>query len=47
MEETNSVIGFGAGAMTKYIYFDQNRIERICNKKDIKLYCADMQILDC
>lgn len=43
MEETNSVIGFGAGAMTKIIDFEQNKIERFCNKKDIPMYCSDVQ----
>lgn len=43
MEETNTIIGIGAGAMSKFVFIEENRIERVCNKKDIKLYINDCQ----
>ena len=45
MEETNTVIGIGAGAMSKFVFNDINRIERTRNKKNIELYIKD--ILSC
>lgn len=38
MEETTSIIGIGAGAMSKTVYIDNNRIERTYNAKDINYY---------
>lgn len=37
MEETNTIFGAGAGAMTKKL-FGNNRIERECNPKEINTY---------
>ena len=38
MEEKQSIIAFGADAVTKVIFHDENRIERQHNIKDLKLY---------
>lgn len=38
MEETHNIIGCGAGAMSKYITKDKNKIERHINPKDINYY---------
>lgn len=38
MEEKQSIIAFGADAVTKVIFPDENRIERQHNIKDLKLY---------
>lgn len=38
MDEMLSVMACGAGAISKEIYYSQNRIERLANIKDIKLY---------
>jgi len=38
MEETETIIAFGAGAVTKYVYPMENRIERIANVKDVLEY---------
>lgn len=38
MEEKQSIIALGAGASTKLVYHDQNRIERIENVKSVKDY---------
>jgi oxygen-independent coproporphyrinogen-3 oxidase len=42
MEETNTVLGLGAGAMTKFVFNKENRIERVRNKKNIELYMTDI-----
>lgn len=36
--ENISIAGFGPGAITKLVFIDENRIERISNVKDIKEY---------
>ncbi len=38
MEETTSVLSAGAGAMSKYVYHDNGRIERYCNPKGFEEY---------
>ena len=38
MEETETIIAFGAGAITKYVYPEENRIERRANAKDVLEY---------
>lgn len=38
IEERETIAGFGADAVTKTVFTDENRIERIANKKDIKEY---------
>jgi oxygen-independent coproporphyrinogen-3 oxidase len=38
MEETETVIALGAGAITKYVYPLENRIERSANIKDVVGY---------
>ena len=40
MEETFSVLAFGAGAISKRIFASENRIERACNVKDLAAYCS-------
>ena len=38
MEEKQTIIAFGAGAVTKVIYPDENRIERAFNVKSLEEY---------
>jgi len=38
MEDTHSIMGFGAGAMSKRVNSKENRIERLNNPKDINYY---------
>ena len=38
MEETTSVLSAGAGAMSKFVYHDNGRIERNCNPKGFEEY---------
>lgn len=38
IEEKETIIGCGADSVTKLVYLDENRIERIANKKDIAEY---------
>lgn len=38
IEEKQTIIGFGADAVTKAVFPDSNRIERFANKKDLKVY---------
>ncbi len=38
MEERQDIIALGAGASSKYIMYDQNRIERVENVKDVNEY---------
>jgi len=46
MEETTSILAHGAGAMTKRVYFGQNRVERIPNPKDVPTYGEKLDLLD-
>lgn len=43
MEENQTIVAFGADAVTKVIFFEENRIERQHNIKEYKLY---MQSID-
>lgn len=45
MEETHSIIACGAGGISKRIYYDENRIERLANPKGIDVYLAREEIL--
>jgi oxygen-independent coproporphyrinogen-3 oxidase len=38
MEELCDVLAFGAGAISKRIFFDEARIERAANIKDLRMY---------
>ena len=38
MEETNSIIACGAGAISKRVFYDDNRIERLANPKFLTDY---------
>ena len=38
MEERQSNIAFGAGSITKFVYTDENRIERVENVKNLEQY---------
>lgn len=40
MEETNTILSAGAGAMSKFVYPQQNRIERFPNPKGLHDYLA-------
>lgn len=42
IEERETIAGFGADAVTKTVFVDENRIERIANKKDIKEYISSI-----
>jgi oxygen-independent coproporphyrinogen-3 oxidase len=44
IEERETIIGFGADAVTKLVFMDENRIERLANKKDIKEYINTIDI---
>ncbi|KDR96096.1 oxygen-independent coproporphyrinogen-3 oxidase [Peptoclostridium litorale DSM 5388] len=38
MEETQTILAAGAGAISKFVYHDENRIERVPNVKNIEHY---------
>ena len=38
MEERQSNIALGAGSITKFVYVDENRIERVENVKNLEQY---------
>ncbi|SCZ07192.1 coproporphyrinogen dehydrogenase HemZ [Alkaliphilus peptidifermentans] len=38
MEEKQTIIALGAGAVTKVVFNDENRLERVPNVKDLQLY---------
>lgn len=38
MEEKQTIIAFGAGAISKFVFPDENRIERVFNVKDVDTY---------
>jgi len=38
MEEVCSIIGFGAGAVSKHVFYGQNLLHRCFNIKDIRMY---------
>ncbi|MFI3229886.1 MAG: coproporphyrinogen dehydrogenase HemZ [Bacillota bacterium] len=40
MEETNTILSAGAGAMSKYVFPSENRLERACNPKGFNEYIA-------
>ncbi len=46
MEETTSILAHGANAMTKRVFYGQNRVERIPNPKDVPTYGAKLDLLD-
>ena len=46
MEETTSILAHGAGAMTKRVFDNENRVERIPNPKDVLTYGAKLDALD-
>ena len=46
MEETTSILAHGAHAMTKRVFYGQNRVERIPNPKDVETYGNKLPILD-
>lgn len=46
MEETVSILAHGAHAMSKRVFFGQNRVERIPNPKDVPTYGAKLGVLD-
>lgn len=45
MEETASILAFGAGTMTKRIFGGENRIERLPNPKDVPTYLEKLDRL--
>ncbi|MEN6340498.1 MAG: coproporphyrinogen dehydrogenase HemZ [Clostridiaceae bacterium] len=45
MEETASILAFGAGTMTKRVLASENRIERLPNPKDVPTYLAKLDLL--
>lgn len=46
MEETTSILAHGANAMTKRVFYGQNRVERIPNPKDVPTYGTKLDLLD-
>ncbi|GAB6087972.1 coproporphyrinogen dehydrogenase HemZ [Alkaliphilus crotonatoxidans] len=38
MEEKQTIIAFGAGAVSKFVYLDENRLERVPNVKNLEQY---------
>ena len=46
MEETTSILAHGAGAMSKRVFGNENRVERIPNPKDVPTYGAKLETLD-
>ena len=40
MEETHYIVAMGAGAVSKRMYYAENRHERVPNKKEILYYIA-------
>ena len=44
MEETNTILSAGAGAVSKFVYKNENRIERNCNAKGFEEYIRRKQI---
>lgn len=45
MEETASILAFGAGTMTKRVFGGENRIERLPNPKDVPTYLEKLDRL--
>jgi oxygen-independent coproporphyrinogen-3 oxidase len=45
MEETASILAFGAGTMTKRVFGGENRIERLPNPKDVPTYLEKLERL--
>lgn len=45
MEETASILAFGAGTMTKRVFGGENRIERLPNPKDVPTYLGKLDRL--
>jgi len=44
MEERQSIVAFGADAVTKVYFADENRLERQHNIKDLKLYIENIDV---
>lgn len=40
IEEKETIVGLGADAVTKLVYLNENRIERLANKKNLEEYIA-------
>jgi oxygen-independent coproporphyrinogen-3 oxidase len=40
MEEKQTILAFGAGAMSKFVFHDENRIERVENVKSLTDYIS-------
>lgn len=40
MEETQNILAFGAGSISKFVFHNENRIERAFNAKDIHQYIS-------
>ena len=38
MEEKQTNIAIGAGAVSKFVYLDENRIERVDDVKNLEIY---------
>ncbi|MDD3401252.1 MAG: coproporphyrinogen dehydrogenase HemZ [Eubacteriales bacterium] len=47
MEETVSILAHGAGAMSKRVFANENRVERIPNPKDVATYGSKLESLFC
>ena len=42
IEDTQSIVALGADAVSKIIFTDENRIERVGNNKDIQSYLQNL-----
>jgi len=40
MEEKQTILAFGAGGISKFVYLDENRLERVPNVKNLEHYLA-------
>lgn len=45
MEETTSILSHGAGSMTKRVFGNENRIERLASPKDVPTYQDKLDVL--
>lgn len=44
MEEVQNIIAFGPGSVSRFIYPEENRIERVSNVKNLEMYIKDIHL---
>ena len=42
MEEKQTIVGVGAGAVTKFVFFGDQQVQKVDNVKDVDLYISDI-----